>query len=186
MYRNKALAGYDRTHNLKLFGVYELPFGRGRRWLTHGFANKLAGGWQLNGIFGRVSGRPFTVGASATSLNSPGNAQTADQLVEEVEIFGGLTPYFDTKAFKAPTGAGVFGNTGRNILRGPGYVNLDASVFRNFRINERFRLQFRTEAFGVTNTPHFSNPAATVGGGFGNITGSTGQRQLRFAMKLNY
>ena len=80
----------------------------------------------------------------------------------------------------------MFGNSGRNILRGPGHFNLDGSVFRNFRITERFKLQFRTEAFGLTNTPHFNNPGATVGGGFGNITGSTGQRQLRFAMKLNY
>ena len=185
--RNKALAGYDRTHNLKIYGVYELPFGRGKRWLTHGFLNNLAGGWQINGIMGKVSGTPFTVASSATALNSPGNAQTANQILSRVEILGGLTPYFDTKAFAAPVGAGVFGNTGRDILRGPGYFNLDASVFRNFRITERFKLQFRTEAFGATNTPHFSNPAATVtSGGFGNITASSGQRQLRFAMKLTY
>lgn len=184
--RNKALAGYDRTSNFKLYGTYDLPFGRSQRWLTHGFVNKIAGGWQLNGIMALVSGIPFTVSASATSLNSPGNAQTANQILPTVEIFGGLTPYFDTKAFAAPSGAGVFGNTGRNILRGPGYFNLDGSVFRNFRITERFKLQFRTEAFGLTNTPHFNNPGATIGGGFGNITGSSGQRQLRFAMKLNY
>ena len=187
LYRNKALAGYDRTHNLKIFGVYELPFGRGKQWLTHGFMNKIAGGWQINGIMGKVSGTPFTVGSSATALNSPGNTQTANQILPEVEIYGELTQYFNTKAFAGPVGAGVFGNTGRNILRGPGYFNLDASVFRVFRITERFRLQFRTEAFGATNTPRFNNPAATVtSGGFGTITAGGGQRQLRFAMKLNY
>jgi hypothetical protein len=185
--RNKALAGYDRTHNFKLFGTYELPFGRGQRWLTGGFANKIAGGWQINGIMSLVSGTPFTVASSATALNSPGNAQTANQTVEYVQILGGLTPYFNPKDFSAPTKAGAFGNTGRDILRGPGYFNLDASVFRSFRLTERFRLQFRTEAFGATNTPHFANPAATVSsGGFGNITSSTGQRQLRFAMKMTY
>ena len=185
--RNKALAGYDRTHNFKVFGTYELPLGRGQRWLTQGFVNKIAGGWQINGIMSLVSGTPFTIASSATALNSPGNAQTANQTVEYVAILGGLTPYFNTKDFSAPTGAGVFGNTGRDILHGPGYFNLDASVFRIFRITERFRLQFRTEAFGATNTPHFANPAATVSsGGFGNITSSSGQRQLRFAMKLNY
>jgi len=187
LYRNKALAGYDRTHNLKLYGIYELPFGRGQRWFTQGFVNKMLGGWQINGIMSKVSGTPFTVASSATALNSPGNAQTANQVLPDVEIFGGLTPYFDTKAFSAPTGAGVFGNTGRDILRGPGYFNLDGSVFRQFRITERFRAQFRAEGFGVTNTPHFSNPAATVSsGGFGNITGSSGQRQLRFALKVTY
>ena len=185
--RNKALAGYDRTHNFKIFGTYELPFGRGQRWFTQGFVNKIAGGWQTNGIMSLVSGLPFTVASSATALNSPGNAQTANQVLPSVEVYDALTPYFNPKAFAAPVGAGVFGNSGRDILRGPGYFNLDASVFRNFRITERFRLQFRSEAFGATNTPHFSNPAATVtSGGFGNITASTGQRQLRFAMKLNY
>jgi hypothetical protein len=185
--RNKALAGYDRTHNFKLFGTYELPFGRGQRWASNGFVNHLAGGWQINGIMSKVSGTPFTVASSSTALNSPGNAQTANQILPTVDIYGGLTPYFNTKAFATTTGAGVFGNTGRNILRGPGYFNLDASVFRTFRINDRFKLQFRAEAFGSTNTPHFGNPAATVSsGGFGNITSSSGQRQLRFAMKLNY
>ena len=185
--RNKALASYDRTHNLKFYGTYDLPFGRGQRWLTQGFINKLVGGWQINGIMAKVSGTPFTVAASGTALNSPGgNQQTANQVLPTVDILNGLTPYFDTKAFVAPTATGVYGNTGRNILRGPGYFNLDASVFRNFRITERFKLQFRTEAFGATNTPHFSNPAATVGGGFGNITASSGQRQLRFAAKLTY
>ena len=81
----------------------------------------------------------------------------------------------------------MFGNTGRDILRGPGYFNLDSSLFRNFRINERFKLQFRAEAFGATNTPRFGQPAATVtSGGFGDITSASGQRQLRFALKLNY
>ena len=185
--RNKALSGYDRTHNLKIYGTYDLPFGRGQRWFTQGFVNKIIGGWQINGIMSLVSGTPFTVASSGTALNSPGATQTANQILANVQIFGGLTPYFDPKAFSAPTGAGVFGNTGRDILRGPGYFNLDSSVFRNFRITERFRLQFRAEAFGTTNTPHFANPAATVSsGGFGNITSSSGQRQLRFAMKVTY
>lgn len=72
--RNKALAGYDRIHNLKLFGIYELPFGRSQSWLTHGLLNKIAGGWQVNGIMSAVSGTPFTVSSSATALNSPGNS----------------------------------------------------------------------------------------------------------------
>jgi hypothetical protein len=119
-------------------------------------------------------------------LNAPGNTQTADQILPDVAIYGGLTPYFDTKAFTGVTGI-RFGNTGRDILRGPDYFNLDSSVFRSFSVRENIRLQFRAEAFGVTNTPHFGNPAATVtNGGFGNITSSSGERQLRFAMKLNY
>ncbi|MCU1236107.1 MAG: Cna domain protein [Candidatus Solibacter sp.] len=185
-YRNKALAGYDRTHNLKLFGTYDLPFGRGHQLFNRGIAKMIAGGWQVNAIMSRVSGSPFTVGSSGTSLNAPGNTQTADQILPDVEIFGGVTGYFDTKAFASVTGV-RFGNSGRNILRGPGYFNLDSSVFRSFRVREGVRIQFRAEAFGATNTPRFANPSATVtSGGFGNITSSSGERQLRFAMKLNY
>jgi hypothetical protein len=185
-YRNKAVAGYDRTHNLKLYGSYELPFGRGHQWLNHGVGKAIAGGWQINAVTGWVSGSPFTVASSGTSLNSPGNTQTADQILPDVEIFGGLTPYFDPKAFTGVT-AVRFGNTGRNILRGPGYFNMDSSVFRTFPVRERIRLQFRAEAFNTTNTPRFGNPAATVtSGGFGNITSASNERQLRFAMKLNY
>src|SRR5207244_5206641 len=110
--RNKAVAGYDRTHNLKLFGTYEVPFGRSHRLFNHGIAKAIAGGWQLNAVMARVSGSPITVASSGTSLNAPGNTQTADQILPDVEIFGGLTPYFDTKAFASVT-ATRFGNTGR-------------------------------------------------------------------------
>jgi hypothetical protein len=186
LYRNKAVAGYDRTHNLKLFGTYELPFGRGHQLLNHGIGKAIAGGWQINAVTGWVSGSPVSVASSGTSLNAPGNTQTADQILPDVQIFGGLTPYFDTKAFAGVTGV-RFGNTGRDILRGPGYFNMDSSVFRTFALRERARLQFRAEAFNTTNTPRFGNPAATVtSGGFGNITSSSNERQLRFAMKLNW
>jgi hypothetical protein len=186
LYRNKAVAGYDRTHNLKLFGSYELPFGRGHQWLTSGIGKAIAGGWQINGIAGWVSGSPFSVASSGTSLNAPGNTQTADQVLPDVEIYGGLTPYFNTKAFAGVT-AVRFGNTGRDILRGPGYFNMDSSVFRTFALLERMRLQFRAEAFNALNHPRFANPAATVtNGGFGNITSASNERQLRFAMKLNW
>src|ERR1019366_8869379 len=81
------------------------------------------------------------------------------------QIFGGLTPYFDPKAFSAPTGAGVFGNTGRDILRGPGYFNLDSSVFRNFQI------------FGGL-TPYFDPKAFSAPTGAG-VFGNTGRDILR-------
>src|SRR6185503_4418094 len=92
-----------------------------------------------------------------TSLNSPGNTQTADQVLPEVAILGGHgvgQPYFDPNAF-APVTAVRFGNSGRNPVRGPG-------VFNNFRMTERFTLQFRAEVFGATNTPQFNNPGATA------------------------
>ncbi|MBO0723304.1 MAG: TonB-dependent receptor, partial [Blastocatellia bacterium] len=208
--RNKALAGYDRTHNLAIYGGYELPFGPGKRLATSGLASKLAGGWQLNWLMQATSGSPFTV-TGGTSLNSAGNTQTPD-LVGPVNIIGGVinvTPtglscaptdmschYFDPSAFADP-GTARFGTAGRNIIRGPGFFNLDASIFRDFRITEGIKLQFRAEMFGVTNTPHFANP----GTGFGSATfgvinstlnlagrgaGTGGERQVWFGAKVEF
>ena len=74
LYRNYALSGYDRTHNFQAYGTYALPFGKGKTMLSHGIGAWLAGGWQANWILSRESGTPFSVSASATSLNSPGNS----------------------------------------------------------------------------------------------------------------
>ena len=107
-----------------------------------------------------MTGRPFTVFASDASLNMPGNAQTADQIEQDVEIFGKIGDagtYFDTSAFARVTDV-RFGNSGRNILRGPGVVNLDMGLFRTFKLTQQFEMQFRAEAFNVTNTPHFGQP----------------------------
>jgi hypothetical protein len=199
-YRNYALAGFDRTHNFELSSTYELPFGKSQRFLNHGVAAAIVGGWQLNGILSCMSGNPFTVSSSATSLNAPGNSQTANQVVANVQILGGHgpnSPYFDPNAF-LPVTTATFGNSGRDILFGPGFFNLDASLYRTFTIRERFKLQFRAEAFGLTNTPQFANPSATVSNatfangvatnlnGYDVITSSTGERQLRFALKLTF
>jgi hypothetical protein len=197
--RNKALAGFDRTHNFQFFGNYEAPFGKGKKWATSGFAAAIAGGWQVNWIMGRTSGTPFTVQTSGTSVNAPGNTQTADQVLPSVAILGGHgvgQPYFDPNAF-APVTAVRFGTAGRDTVRGPGVFNLDGSIFRTFRLTERFNLQFRAEMFGVTNTPQFGNPGATVSNavrnpdgsirtlsGYDEITSASGERQARFALKL--
>ena len=213
--RNKALAGFDRTHNLSFYGVYQLPFGAKQRWATSGIASKVAGGWQINWLLSRLSGPPLTLGGGGSSLNAPGNTQTPDQ-VGPLNIVGGVGPtqisgvsgivcaasnlschYFDPSAF-VPLASGVvrFGNTGRNIIRGPGFFNLDASLFRDFRLTERFKLQVRAEMFGATNTPHLAAPGltSTDANTFGVVTGTLnlagrgngtgGERQTWFSAKL--
>jgi hypothetical protein len=188
-YRNFALASFDRTHNFQSYGTYGLPFGKGRPMLNHGIAALLAGGWQLNWVLTRESGTPFTVSASGTSLNSPGNSQTANQVLPTVEILGGHgpgQPYFNTAAFAAVT-TPTFGNSGRDILRGPGLFSLNGGVFRSFVVREKYTLQFRTEALGLTNTPIFSNPSATVGNSsLGIISSSSGERQIRLSLKFKF
>lgn len=116
-------------------------------------------------------------------------------------ILGGVgrgNSYFDPNAFATVT-AVRFGNTGRNILRGPGLRNLDASIFRDFPITERWKLQFRAESFNVSNTPAFNPPGAAVSsatrvagvitnlGGYTEITSAQNtERQFRFALKLMF
>ena len=87
--RNRAVAGYNRTHMFTMGFVYETPFGKGRMYARNGFASKLLGGWQTNGTFVAYTGTPLTVTASGTDLNAPGNSQTADQVKPEVSDSGG-------------------------------------------------------------------------------------------------
>jgi hypothetical protein len=190
--RNRALAGHDRTHTLQMGWLYELPFGAGKPWASGGgLAGAVLGGWQINGIFSAYSGTPFNVTSSAASLNAPGNTQTADQVKAEVEHLGGIgigAPWFDPDAF-VPVTEVRFGNTGRNILRGPGAVNVELSVFRSFSLTEQLNLQFRAEAFNATNTPHFGQPAANASNrsNFGTITtAQQDQRTVRFGLRLSF
>lgn len=200
--RNRSLLNFDRPHNLRISSVYELPFGRGKAWAKSGVGAAILGGWQANGIFSAYSGTPFTVTSSATSLNAPGNDQVADQVLPDVATLGGTGPgesWFDPRAFRPITTA-RYGNAGLNILRGPGLVNVDLGLFRNFPITERFQLQFRAEAFNATNTPHFNNPGANASsmvlnpdgtvrtlGGYTEITSAVNdERQFRFALRLSF
>ncbi len=196
---NRALTDYDRTHNLQIVNIVELPFGRGKRWLSSGVASAIAGGWQLNSILSRYSGLPFSVGAAGATLDAPNSDQRADLVKPEVKISGGTGPgqfYFDPDAFASPpTARGLqrFGNFGYNRLRGPGVTNLSLGVFRNIRLSERWTLQFRGESFNFTNTPHFDFPSssnrsvANKGRGFGQITTAIqDERQFRLGLRLSF
>jgi hypothetical protein len=191
--RNRARANYDRTHTFRWAWVYEqTPL-----TIRNALAKAVLSGWQVNGIFSAYSGTPFTVTAANTSLNAPGNTQTADQVKPEVAKLGGIgreTPYFDPTAF-APVTAVRFGTSGRNVLRGPGVINLDGGLFRNFKLSERWRMQFRAEAFNVTNTPKFTNPSANASAaGFMTVTSALttsgsvegGERAIRFALRVSF
>jgi hypothetical protein len=209
--RNHALAGFDRTHNFAFYGMYRLPFGNSQRWAQKGITAAIAGGWQINWVMNSVSGTPFSITGGGNASVAPGNTQTADQ-VAPAKILGNIGPmngqpscaatdmschWFDPSAFSAvPSSQNRFGNTGRNIMRGPGYFNLDASIFRDFKITERAKFQFRMEVFSLTNTPHFANPGNTVTNTStlgvitstfllsGQMAGSGGERWYWFAGKL--
>ncbi|MBI4874175.1 MAG: TonB-dependent receptor [Acidobacteria bacterium] len=185
--QNRARAGFDRTHTWVQSFIYDLPFGRNKRFLQSGPGRWLLGDWQVNGIFSIYSGTPLGFGYSATTLNAPGNGNRpyVNGPVRFLRAVGPGVKYFDISAFSAPASA-TFGNVGRNILGGPGIVNLDLAVFRKFRITERLGGEFRMESFNFSNTPHFNNPGTTLGSAnFGEVQGAAGdQRVFQFAVKI--
>ena len=187
--RNYARADFDRTHTFVQSYVYDLPFGKGKRWLgDSGMVTKALGGWRMNGILTLMTGTPLNFTASSAGLLAPGNGQSPDQ-VADISLPKGINlnnEWFSRSSFKdAP--AGRFGSVGRNAISGPGFFNLDASLFKIFSLTERFNLEVRGEAFGVTNTPQFSNPNTTLGNSaFGFITGAGGGRTLQLGFKLNF
>ncbi len=204
--RNRAVAGYDRTNMFVMSWVYQLPFGKGRAMPLQGIADWVIGGWSLNGIYSAYDGTPFTVSASSNSLDAPGSSQTADQVgeIKKIGDVGPGTQYYAVESFRdpnvqRPAGTFRFGSMGRNALRGPGFQKADLAVFKDFRMTERFVLQFKAEAFNFTNTPRFGNPAANVSNmrvtadgtitnpnNFMAITSASDERKFRFGLRLTF
>jgi hypothetical protein len=208
---NRATAAYDRTNNLQVWTIYHLPFGRGQTFASHGIASALFGGFQLNGQLSHVSGAPFSVSPTSSTINSNGNTQYAD-LVKPYRQLGGHArtvgnspisggnPWFDPTSFANPTpnadGSPRFGTTHRNEFRGPGVTDINASIFRAFHIFRESEFQVRVEAFNLLNHPQLIvNPNATIGPAtstFGYITNfsSTNNanltRTLQFSGRFNF
>ncbi len=174
--RNYARADFDRTFNFVQSFVYQLPWGVGKHFLKSGPVAVALGNWQLAGSWSLLSGTPFYISASGSSLNTPGETQTANQ-VSGVQILHGINtgnPWFSTASFTQPTGV-TFGSSGRNILTGPGLFALNASLFKSFKIRERLNIEFRAETYNLTNTPEFSNPQGSLtSSSFGFVTGTQG------------
>ena len=190
--RNRARADGDRRHVFVQSYVYELPFGKGKSFLTSGPAAMIMGGWQVNGILTLQTGEPFNLSVAGGIINAPGNANTPN-ISGEFKVLKGVGPgtfWFDTSSFTSPA-AGTFGNLGRNILSGPGFVNLDASLFRTFSVTERWKLQLRAEAINFSNTPHFNNPSGDITSpNFGRVTGAngapSGPREVQLGLRITF
>ena len=204
---NKGTQGVNTPHKADISATYELPFGEGRRYANSGgVTSAILGGWQVNGYYTAFSGTPFTITGSNASLNA-NSPQIADQVKDEVDIPFGIGPnatYFDPTAFR-PVTEPRFGTAGFNTMRGPGYGNLDLSVFRSLRLTSTMNLQLRLEIFNLTNTPHFANPASAIQNasyradgsiialnGFGSITGTNNvgreydERYMRIGARLSF
>jgi hypothetical protein len=205
---NKGTQSGNTPHKVDISASYELPFGPGRKFASNGgVVSHLLSGWQVNSYLTAFSGTPFSISASNASLGA-NSGQRADQVKEDVEILGGIgvdNPYFDPTAFRPVTEA-RFGTAGFNTLRGPGYANLDLSVFRTFALKGSTNVQFRMEIFNLTNTAHFPNPSGTNVSnvvynsdgsirslnGFGSITGTNNvgreydERYIRLGVRFSF
>jgi hypothetical protein len=180
----------DRLHNYVASAVYELPWGPKRRWMSDSTLGKIVGGWQLSGLFVAQSGQALTIGGNS-QLNTPGNTAfvnvTGDQTV--IGKLGPNLPYFDTSVYSLPA-PGVQGNMKRHSgPDGPGFWQLDGSIFKRFGIGGARYGEFRVDAYNVTNSVRWANPntgfSTATGTNFGTITGTTGsQRSVRFGARI--
>ncbi|HEX8492051.1 MAG TPA: carboxypeptidase regulatory-like domain-containing protein [Pyrinomonadaceae bacterium] len=186
-------SNFDVRHRLTVSYSYDLPFGKGRSFLSNnGWLTTLLSGWQTYGIVTLQGGRPFTVALlseidnSGTGRSSLGfGANDRPNLIGDPSLTT-RTPeqWFNTAAFTFPP-RGSFGNAGRNILEGPGYQNVNASLVKNTTLNERFNLQLRAELFNLFNHPNFNLPDNFLGSPtFGRITSAREPRHIQFGVKL--
>jgi hypothetical protein len=169
--------------------TYELPVGAGRRWMAHGgFTDAVLGGWAFNTIITARSGFPVN---PTTAANNTGSLTIQAQRPDRIRDGNlpadqrTLQHWFGVSAFAAPAPF-RFGNSGMNVIDGPGLFNMDFSLFKQFRIREGMRVQFRAEAFNFTNTPNLRVPNSSIGtAAAGQITTlSTENRAIQFGLKF--
>jgi hypothetical protein len=185
---NKAHMDDNRTHVFTQSYMYDLPFGRGKKWVQQGWASWLLGGWQFQGFLSLMTGRWFSPSVSGI-VNAPGNADRPNWIAP-IRYLGGAGPgqkFFDPASFSTPA-QNTLGNAGRNIIEGPGIANVDAALHREFPIREGLTLALRAESFNLSNTPHYNNPNGNAQSPqFGEINGAQqDQRQYQFALTLRF
>jgi hypothetical protein len=199
--RENGPAPLDIPQRFVMSYAYELPWGKGKRWLNMGgVVGKFVSGWQVNGISTLRGGFPTDIRVSRVpptfaTFNVPDRVPGVSMYVPNK----GVDQYFNPAAFRIPgtvpsiTGAPIqqFGDSARHVARGPGSVNFDFSLFKDTHFTETLKLQFRAEAFNLANTPAFflegaGRPSLSVDSPtFGKLSNSTAVgRQIQFGMKL--
>ena len=205
---NYAPLAFDRRHTIVQSVIYELPFGKGKPLLSSGVGGIVLGGWQVSTVLTVMTGLPLNI-TGGSALNAPGDTQVPN-LTGSFTILHGVgvpgpnaTPWFDVTPSNivnnvpqcrgpfCQTAAGVLGNEPRRAFSGPGFFNLDASVFRRFPIKERISMELRAEAFSVTNTPQFDKPnqgfSTNTASNFGYVTATIGgNRSVQLGAKLTF
>ncbi len=194
--RDWGLSALNSANQGSISASWDLPFGQGRQFFSgaSGLANRVIGGWQLNGIATMLSGFPFTP-EIGSNRSGDGDTRNPDRPNINPAFSGPVqlsnpNQWYNPNAFVLPT-AGTYGNAGRSILTGPGLADLDVSLFKTVALAERTRLQFRAEFFNVLNHANFGTPNAVVfsSGAISPTAGlitatATTSRQIQFGAKL--
>ena len=185
---NKALSSYDVPHIFTWAMLWELPFGTGKRWLQSGPVSWVLGNWQVNTFLLARSGQPFTPTVGGDPANLGHNGYGRPNLIGEPELDNPTADrWFDPTAFAIPVNA--FGNAGRNILRAPGFWNVDLGLQRNVPIGDNRSVQIRIEAFNVFNNINLGNPAVAIdtASTVARITSMNGTpRQVQIGVRVAY
>lgn len=188
---------YDETHNLTAYAVYELPFGKGKKFASNAGSamNAVVGGWEVSPIITLHTGFPLALynsGQDQTGTTSRGlrpdcnGKNTVYGRRDATAGQGGGYLWFDPNNY---TNASYFGTCAPQLggLRGPGYYNWDASLQKNFQLTERFKLQFRTDFLNMFNHVNLGAPNTTVQTSTtGVIQASQPARNIQFALKLYF
>ncbi len=179
----------DRNHIAVFNHNWELPFGKGRKFVTSGPAAHIIGNWNLTGIWTMSTGEKFTATAAAGVSNSAGGGGDRPNRLRDGNLPNDqrtIDRWFDLAAFAtAPQFA--FGNAGRGILVGPGSVNVDFGIQREFPFGESRRAQFRWEMFNAFNRANFTTPNSAIGNALaGQISGTAAARVMLLGLKLYF
>ena len=186
---NYGLSDFNITNILVGQVVYELPFGSGRHFALHGPLDEIGGGWRVSTLFQWHGGAPFTpevLGSAADGIDpgltpslSAGSALFPDLVGNPHVSNPTIHEWFNPAAFAFPA-AGTFGNSGRSILVGPGFSNVNLSIAKMFPLHwERSNLEFRADMYNAFNHTNYANPDATIGDPtVGTITGFVGNARI--------
>ncbi|MGB2604337.1 MAG: TonB-dependent receptor plug, partial [Candidatus Sulfotelmatobacter sp.] len=181
---NYATSDFDRRQRFVFSGIYDLPkFYKG----NSGVARQAVNGWELASILTLQSGTPFSVLTNDTAfVQARADSVSNCNPQESGSVQSRLTKYFNPACFAAATTD--FGDTGRNILRGPNQRNVDISIIKYFPVREKMNLEFRSEFFNAFNIVNFANPVNVLASaGVGQIVEtSTGPRVIQFALKFDF
>ena len=193
---DRGLSNWDVPQRFILSGTFELPFGAGKPVGRDAskFVQTLIGGWTVNPIVNFYSGLPFSPSLS-TSVANTGTSSRPNRIRSGTIANPGTSKWFDTSAFSTPA-LYTFGDSGRNILFGPGTRQADVNLSKNFPLGEKGSrsLQFRAEFFNISNTPQLNNPNASIGSPAAGIITAAGdkanftrtERQIQFALKFYF